>query len=61
MDWNISAKDTAYSRYSYWNEMGFYTPPLGNILDGGGFGDDGTQKDLGQNFMFSETHVFTQS
>jgi hypothetical protein len=61
MDWTIAAKDTAYSRYSYWNEMGFYTPPLGNILDGGGFGDDGTQKDLGQNFMFSETHVFTQS
>jgi hypothetical protein len=61
MDWTIGSKDTAYSRYSYWNEMGFYTPPLGNILDGGGFGDDGTQKDLGQNFMLSETHVFTQS
>lgn len=61
MDWTIGAKDTAYSRFSYWNEVGFYTPPLGPILDGGGFGDDGTQKDLGQNFMLSETHVFTQS
>ena len=61
MDWTATAKDTAYSRFSYWNEMGFYTPPLGPILDGGGFGDDGTQKDLGQNFMLSETHVFTQS
>jgi hypothetical protein len=61
MDWTIGAKDTAYSRFSYWNEMGFYTPPLGQILDGGGFGDDGTQKDLGQNFMLSETHVFTQT
>jgi hypothetical protein len=61
MDWTIGAKDNAYSRFSYWNEMGFYTPPLGPILDGGGFGDDGTQKDLGQNFMLSETHVFTQS
>ncbi|MGA9670761.1 MAG: TonB-dependent receptor [Terracidiphilus sp.] len=61
LDWTIGSKDTAYSRYSYWNEMGFYTPPLGPILDGGGFGDDGTQKDLGQNFMLSETHVFTQT
>ncbi len=61
VDWSIGAKDTAYSRFSYWNQMGFYTPPLGNILDGGGFGDDGTQKNLGENFMFSETHVFTPS
>ncbi len=61
MDWTATTKDTAYSRYSYWNEMGYYTPPLGPILDGGGFGDDGTQKDMGQNFMFSETHVFTPS
>jgi hypothetical protein len=61
VDWNIGARDNAYSRFSYWNEMGFYTPPLGNILDGGGFGDDGTQKNLGENFMFSETHIFTQS
>jgi len=58
VDWNIGSKDTAYSRFSYWNEMGYYTPPLGTIIDGGGFGDDGTQKDLGQNFMFSETHIF---
>jgi hypothetical protein len=41
--------------------MGLYTPPLGYILDGGGFGDDGTQKDMGQNFMLSETHVFSQT
>jgi hypothetical protein len=60
-DWNIGAKDTAYSRFSYWNEVGHYTPPLGTILDGGGFGDDGKQKDMGQNFMLSETHVFTQT
>jgi hypothetical protein len=61
LDWTIGAKDTAYSRFSYWNEMGYNPPPLGTILDGGGFGDDGTQKDLGENFMLSETHVFTQS
>ena len=61
MDWNISAKDSAYSRFSYWNEMGHNAPPLGNILDGGGFGDDGKQKDMGQNFMLSETHIITQT
>lgn len=60
-DFNISSKDTAYSRHSYWNEMGLRVPPLGNILDGGGFGDDGTQKDMGQSFMTSETHVFSQT
>ncbi|HET7102759.1 MAG TPA: TonB-dependent receptor [Terracidiphilus sp.] len=61
MDWNISSKDTTYSRFSYWNEMGHVEPPLGNVLDGGGFGDDGKQKDMGENFMISETHVFTQT
>jgi hypothetical protein len=61
MDWNISAKDNAYSRFSYWHEPGYRTPPLGPILDGGGFGDDGTQTNLGENFMFSETHIFTQT
>ncbi len=61
MDYNFSDKDSAYSRYSYSNEVGHNAPPLGNILDGGGFGDDGKQKNYGANFMFSETHVFTQS
>lgn len=58
MDYNLSAKDTAYSRFSFWNQVGHNAPPLGNILDGGGFGDDGKQKNLGDNFMFSWTHVF---
>ncbi len=60
-DWNLGDKDTTYSRYSYWNEVGHNAPPLGNILDGGGFGDDGKQKNYGANFMWSETHVFTQT
>ena len=60
-DFNIDSKDTAYSRHSYWNEVGYKPPPLGDILDGGGFGDDGKQKDLGQSFMTSETHVFSQT
>ncbi|MFP5237813.1 MAG: carboxypeptidase regulatory-like domain-containing protein [Acidobacteriota bacterium] len=58
-DWTIGASDTTYSRYSYYNEMGYNQPPLGNILDGGGFGDDGKQKNYGANYMFSETHVFS--
>jgi hypothetical protein len=58
-DWNIGAKDATYSRYSYYNEVGHNAPPLGDILDGGGFGDDGKQKNYGANFMWSETHVFT--
>jgi hypothetical protein len=60
-DWNIGAKDSTYSRFSYWNEIGHNAPPLGNILDGGGFGDDGKQKNLGDNFMWSETHIFSQT
>jgi len=60
-DWNISDKDSTYSRYSYWNQVGHNAPPLGNILDGGGFGDDGKQKNYGANYMWSETHVFTQT
>src|SRR5579871_1206608 len=56
-DWTIGGKDTTYSRYSYWNQVGYKTPPLGNILDGGGFGDDGKQKIYGANYMWSETHV----
>ena len=59
MDWNIDSKDTAYARFSYWHEPGYRTPPLGPILDGGGFGDDGSQVNLGENFMASETHLFT--
>lgn len=61
MDATISSRDTAYSRYSYGNEVGYNAPPLGPILDGGGFGDDGKQKDYGANFMFSETHLFTNT
>ncbi len=59
MDWTIGSKDSTYSRYSYWNEVGYHPPPLGPILDGGGFGDDGSQKIYGANYMWSETHVFT--
>jgi outer membrane receptor protein involved in Fe transport len=58
LDWTIGAKDSSYSRYSYYNEVGENTPPLGSILDGGGFGD-GKQKNYGANYMFSESHTFS--
>jgi hypothetical protein len=59
MDWNISPKDLAFARYSYNHEPVSHTPPLGDILDGGGFEDTGSLALLGENFAFSETHVFT--
>jgi hypothetical protein len=59
-DWTIGSKDSTYSRFSYNNAVGENTPPLGATLDGGGFGD-GKNKTLGDNFMWSETHSFSQT
>ncbi|HEX4067342.1 MAG TPA: carboxypeptidase regulatory-like domain-containing protein [Acidobacteriaceae bacterium] len=61
MDWTIGARDSAYSRFSYYNEVGEDTPYLGQILDGYGTIGDGTQKNLGANYMASETHTFGAS
>ena len=35
LDWNLSAKDQSYVRYSYTHEQLGFAPPLGPILDGG--------------------------
>jgi hypothetical protein len=59
MDWNISAKDQLFGRFSYWHEPANHPAPLGPILDGGGFGDTGAIVNLGENFAGSETHVFS--
>jgi hypothetical protein len=59
LDWNFSAKDQAYMRYSYTHLQVANGAPLGNPLDGGGFGTDGTNFNLAENFMVSETHVIT--
>jgi hypothetical protein len=59
LDWNISAKDQTYVRYSYTHLQIANGAPLGNPLDGGGFGTDGTNTNLAENFMASETHLFT--
>ena len=61
VDYNASQHDQTFARYSYTNDPGQRTPPLGNILDGGGFGDTGTIVNLGQAFAFSETHVFNSN
>jgi hypothetical protein len=62
LDWNISVKDQAYARYSYTHEQTTFTPPLGPIIDGGndvgGF-HGASNFNLAENFMGSETHVFS--
>ncbi len=58
-DWNISAKDQIFGRYSYNHEPSTHPAPLGTVLDGGGFGDTGQLVSLGENFAGSETHIFT--
>jgi hypothetical protein len=59
MDYNLSSKDQMFARFSYSHEQAFHAPPLGNVLDGGNFGDSGNVLALGENFAFSETHIFT--
>jgi len=61
LDWIMSPKDQAFSRFSYLNEPQNHPGPLGPILDGGNFGDDGRIIDNGQNFAFSETHIFSNT
>jgi hypothetical protein len=58
LDWNISAKDQSYVRYSYLHEIKANGLPLGPILDGSGYGGQ-YDTNLAMNFMGSETHIFT--
>jgi hypothetical protein len=59
VDYNLSSKDQAFSRFSYAHLNGFRPPPLGNVLDGGSYGDDGNIFNKSENFVFSESHVFS--
>ncbi|MFP5268386.1 MAG: carboxypeptidase regulatory-like domain-containing protein, partial [Acidobacteriota bacterium] len=65
VDWTISPKDQAFVRFSDFNQMENFAGPLGPILDGScGEGSDcvsGLQLDFGNNFVISETHMFTPS
>ncbi len=62
VDWNVSAADQMYARFSYTHEQFGFTPPLGPIIDGGNDVSDGfhgaSDFNLGKNFMYSETHLF---
>lgn len=58
LDYNISSADQFFTRYSYFHSPLTYPSPLG-VLDGGTYGSDGTSKNLGENFVMSETHIFT--
>jgi hypothetical protein len=57
VDWNISAKDQTYARYSYLHGQTLNALPLGPVLDGSGYGGQ-SDFNLAQNFMLSETHIF---
>lgn len=59
LDWNISAKDQMFTRFSYSNQRSSYPSPLGPVLDGGSYGSDGNISDLAGNIAFSETHLFS--
>lgn len=58
VDYNASAHDLAFARWSYTHEPGNRPGQLGPVLDGGGFGDTGQIVNLGEQFAFSETHIF---
>jgi Carboxypeptidase regulatory-like domain/TonB-dependent Receptor Plug Domain len=60
LDWNLSAKDQSYVRYSYLHEIKTNGLPLGPVLDGSGYGGE-YDTNLAMNFMGSETHIFTPS
>jgi hypothetical protein len=63
MDWNISNADQAFARFSYLNQRGNNDAPLGPVLDGGGgngsLNVSGAQINYGNNFVLSETHIFS--
>jgi hypothetical protein len=60
LDWNISARDQAYARYSYVHQITVNGLPLGDPLDGSSYGGE-YDVNLAQNFVGSETHIFSPS
>lgn len=57
VDWDPSAKDQAFARFSYSNMHQYSPSPFGPILDG--LYGDGNDANIGENFAGSETHVFS--
>jgi Carboxypeptidase regulatory-like domain len=58
LDWNKSAKDQAFVRYSNSNNGYRFPPPLG-VLDGGNYSTPASARNVSQNIAVSETHIFT--
>lgn len=62
-DYNPTLKDQAFFRFSFLNSRGTWDAPLGPVLDGGGGNGSsnvsGTQINYGNNFLLSETHIFS--
>ena len=63
MDWNPTEHDQAFARFSFLNQRGNNQAPLGPVLDGGGGNGSnnvsGEQLNYGNNFVGSETHIFS--
>jgi hypothetical protein len=59
-DYNISAKDQVFLRYSYVDNPEFFPGPFGGVADGGAF-QDGVQTAKSQASVLAWTHVFTPS
>jgi len=58
LDWNISAKDQAYARFSYAHAQSAAPSPVGPVLDGVQWSGNENVADLSENGMGSETHIF---
>ncbi len=58
VDYNPTAKDQAFARYSHSIDPQTFAPPF-PILDGGGFGSDGQDTNNSKSAVLSETHFFT--
>jgi hypothetical protein len=61
VDWNISAKNTLFGRYSYSNRFRFIPGFLGGIADGTSTSAWGRQTLKAQSFVLGWTHIFTPS
>lgn len=61
LDANLSPRDQLFVSFSNSNEIGYYPPPLGPIIDSGAYGADGSTHNLTSLGELSETHEFSSS
>lgn len=60
LDWNVREQDQAFARLSLSNNPFSVKPPFG-VLDGGGYGSDGSNRLKSEQLELSETHTFSPS